>query len=116
MQINTYPEMNAKIVDILSISDSPSSLYAAARIRELEAEVERLKEENQKLKTFSRRIIAEALRGNDWCGGEIQDFAEELGLIVPEPFDPERHGEEHCDVFEPGDPFYVFADVLRVDQ
>jgi len=59
MQINTYPEMNAKIVDILSISDSPSSLYAAARIRELEAEVERKKEENQKLKTLLVKMARE---------------------------------------------------------
>ncbi|PDO11589.1 MAG: hypothetical protein BLM47_00170 [Candidatus Reconcilbacillus cellulovorans] len=86
------------------------------RVKELEAEVARLKEENQKLKTFSRRVIAEALRGNDWWGGSIQDFAEELGLIVAEPFDPERHGEYHADVFEPGDPFYVFADILKEGQ
>ena len=38
----TYPEMNAKIVGILRISDSPDVLYAADRIEELERRVAEL--------------------------------------------------------------------------
>lgn len=35
-QMNTYPEMNAKIVGILRASGDPTCLYAAQRIEELE--------------------------------------------------------------------------------
>lgn len=40
----TTPQMNRQIVAILRTSDLPQSLYAAARIEELEAEVARLRE------------------------------------------------------------------------
>jgi len=43
--METYPEMNEKIIEILRFADigsDPCSHYAAARIEELEAEVERL--------------------------------------------------------------------------
>ncbi len=39
--VKTYPEMNAKIVDLLKMKDDPTSLYAAARIEELERRVKR---------------------------------------------------------------------------
>ena len=39
----TNPKLNAEIVSILRISDSPHCQYAAERIEELGAEVERLK-------------------------------------------------------------------------
>lgn len=41
--VNTYPEMNRCIVELLSSSDNPVSLYAGKRIEELEEENERLK-------------------------------------------------------------------------
>ena len=44
MAIETYPEMNVKIVGLLRwVKDNPVMLYAAQRIEELEAEVEGLK-------------------------------------------------------------------------
>jgi len=64
------------------------------------------------LKRFAREII------QDYCwdlgdpdGGDIQDFAEKLGLIVPkiassEESDPERDIEE-------GDKIFVFAERLK---
>ncbi len=39
--MKTYPTMNAKIVDLLKMKDDPTSLYAAARIEELERRVKR---------------------------------------------------------------------------
>ena len=42
--MHTTPEMNAQIVDILRTSSEPHSLYAAARIEELEGIVDRLPE------------------------------------------------------------------------
>ena len=35
--MNTYKEMNEKIVGLLELSDEPMHLYAAQRIKELEA-------------------------------------------------------------------------------
>jgi len=44
MIINTYPEMNEQIKKLLRIDPNNSvDLYAAARIEELEAEIDRLK-------------------------------------------------------------------------
>ena len=43
-EIHTYPEMNAKIKDLLRIGEQPICLYAAKRIEELE-EYERKKGE-----------------------------------------------------------------------
>jgi hypothetical protein len=37
--VKTYPAMNAKIVDLLRLRDDPVSLYAAARIEELEKKI-----------------------------------------------------------------------------
>jgi len=37
--VNTYPEMNSKIVGLLELDGSPMTTYAAFRIRELEAEL-----------------------------------------------------------------------------
>ena len=41
--INTYLEMNEKIVGFLRISDNPCDLYAAQYIEELRAELSRVK-------------------------------------------------------------------------
>ena len=46
MITETYPEMNAKIVDLLRWNkDNPVHLYAAQRIEELETEVMWLREQ-----------------------------------------------------------------------
>jgi hypothetical protein len=42
--VNTYPEMNAKIIDLLRLSDDPKCLYAAERIEALERENADLRE------------------------------------------------------------------------
>lgn len=41
--VHCYPEMNARIVELLRISGSPIHLYAAQRIEDLEREVVRLR-------------------------------------------------------------------------
>ena len=59
MTIETYPEMNAKIVELLRWdADDPMSLYAAQRIEELEAEIKRLQ---VRLKIFGANVLP----GND---------------------------------------------------
>jgi len=44
----TYPEMNEKIKGILRLFNDPPQVYAAQRIEELESEVARLQQENDK--------------------------------------------------------------------
>lgn len=43
MHITLYPEMDAKIKELLRIGDDPYCWYAAARIEQLEKELEQLK-------------------------------------------------------------------------
>lgn len=43
MHIELYPEMNAKIKEILRTGQAPYCWYAAARIEQLEKELEQLK-------------------------------------------------------------------------
>jgi hypothetical protein len=50
--------------------------------------------------------------GCDLDGGSVQDKAEALGLIVKEPYDPAKHGDNDCDI-EPGQDWFVFAPGLK---
>jgi hypothetical protein len=49
------------------------------------------------------------------CGGELQDKANELGLIQKTPggYDPEKHGEYSLLYAEPGDDWFEFAPWVR---
>lgn len=47
MLITLYPEMDAKIKELLRIGDDPYCWYAAARIEQLEKELEQLKENKE---------------------------------------------------------------------
>jgi hypothetical protein len=58
----------------------------------------------QKLSAFVREGLEISWEGGDWCGADIQDKAEELGLIRKEPYDPEKHGEAP---FDPGDEYFI---------
>ena len=52
MNVNLYPEMNQKIVQILRISDEPSCQYAAALIESMQAQ---LLQKTQQLEASKRR-------------------------------------------------------------
>jgi len=79
------------------------------------ADLDRLRAENATLKTFARWAVQEsAFAGCDLQGEEVQDKAEELGLIRAEPYDggvKHRHMEEWG--LEIGDPVYVFSALLE---
>jgi len=47
--------------------------------------------------------------GCDLDGASIQDKAQELGLIVEEKFDPDKHGCHHGYAFDYGDPFFTLS-------
>jgi hypothetical protein len=65
---------------------------------------------NEPLMEFLEFALAASWDGCDLSGGEIQDEALRLGLIIEVPYDPEIHGENDCDV-KPGDPWYVIANL-----
>lgn len=99
--------MNEQIKKLLRLDPNNSvDLYAAARIEELESD-------RDKLVKFAREIIGKVLDGCDWYGGSVQELAEECGLIEPEIYDPDKHGDDYLGLFEPGDTIYFFADVLK---
>ena len=118
MAIETYPEMNAKIVGLLRwVKDNPVMLYAAQRIEELEAEVEGLKGCDATIALLSHQMSAVCQRvglGVDHAlhdcvsllgnkidllqrelhneqvrRGEWERICEEMGLIEPEPEEEE---------------------------
>lgn len=60
---------------------------------------------------FFRRCAAAAWQGGDVDGGTIQEWGVELGLLREEPYDPARHGDNDVGA-EPGDPWFVLADVM----
>ena len=79
----------------------------------LHLEVDIVQAEIVRLKKFARDII------KDYCwdlgdpdGGDIQDLAEQLGLIVPHIATADEVDSER-DRFEEGDKIYVFAEWLK---
>lgn len=62
------------------------------------------------LREFFRWAMTEGpFDGCDIDGASAQDKAEALGLIVKQPYDPAKHGEEHLSIMEPGQDLFVFA-------
>lgn len=89
-------------------------IYSELRRHRLRAEVG---DDRERLGAAAIAFVKWALREGAWqgCdldGGAMQDKAEELGLIVKEPYDPEKHGPNDIDA-EPGDDWYVFAPAIR---
>lgn len=70
------------------------------------------------LKEFARWAVREGCwDGGTLEGGDIQDKAESLGLLVRVKYDPAVHGEsgavfDFVDI-EPGDDWVIFCDDLK---
>ena len=65
---------------------------------------------NEKCIEFVKWAVQEGpWAGGNLDGGAIQDKAEELGLLVRMPFDPEKHGEGNEYGTEAGDDWFVFS-------
>lgn len=77
------------------------------------ATIERLSKDNERLKEFARKVIEGVCWDfNALDGGDVQELAEKLGLIVPATAtaeDIEKFDLECCDV---GDTFYKFTPEL----
>lgn len=69
--------------------------------------------QQEALREFARSIIADYCWGysREPDGGDVQELAEKLGLIVPHIATAED-AEDQCE-FEPGDTIYKFADWLN---
>ena len=70
-------------------------------------------DERRRLATFVCWALRTAFKGSDLEGAEIQERAQQLGLIVEAEggYDPERHGDD--DFAQPGDPYYELADWIK---
>jgi uncharacterized protein YoxC len=60
--METYPEMNARIVHILRIGEYPAEQYAAIRIEELEQQLEGCQKERDRLLTNTQPLADELAR------------------------------------------------------
>lgn len=72
--------------------------------------------EIDRLKEFARWVIQETcFEGGEIDNENIEFQAKELGLIVEEPYDPERHPNIEADEYDlkPGDMINVFAPLLK---
>jgi len=64
------------------------------------------------IKEFARWIIQEGcFEGGTLDGGEIQDKAVELGLLVEELYDPVKHKD--IEDAEEGEGVFVFTDLMK---
>ncbi|EMH4028842.1 Uncharacterised protein [Klebsiella oxytoca] len=74
----------------------------------LKAERDALAVRNERLTAFLTEGFNIAGQGGSWCGGDIQELGEKLGLFARETYQPALHGY-HCG-HEPGeDSVYVIT-------
>ncbi len=72
----------------------------------------KLKDENKRLKEFARHVIRqECWLISNLDGGDLQELAEKLGLIVPHTA-TEDDIDEDCD-YDVGDKIFKFSDWLK---
>ncbi len=74
---------------------------------------DQLEAENEKLKKFAREIIKDyCWNHGDPDGGDVQDLAENLGLIKSR-IATEKDVDPEWDDYEVGDTIFVFSDILK---
>lgn len=67
-----------------------------------------------RLQWFARAVMDAAWMGGDVCGGDIQEWALQAGLIVPDTVTEEnRHEIYNGEYFDIGDTFYRFSPDLE---
>src|SRR5690606_8149153 len=69
-----------------------------------------------RLQWFARTVVDATWMGSDVCGGDIQEWALQAGLIVPDTVTEENHHEiANGEYFDIGDTFYRFYPDLEVN-
>lgn len=129
--MNTYPEMNEKIVGLLELSDEPMHLYAAQRIKELEQQVAKhpVPDEAGKVKAeeiwdeFSEYMNDDLDSCQTFAGTTIMTKSSFMKAIskfnLPAPPSGEDAGkgwlkrEEHPDGFIDGELFHFLVHVVN---
>lgn len=72
---------------------------------------------HEALLTFFKWAMQEGpWQGCDLDGASVQDKAESLGLIVPVPYDPEKHGAYNDYGCDAGDPWFEFSPSLLHEE
>ena len=67
-----------------------------------------------RLQWFARAVVEATWMGSDVCGGDIQEWAVQAGLIVPDTVTEEnRHEISNGEYFDIGDTFYRFSPDLE---
>jgi len=99
---------------VLKINGTTYDMYSAAlhnAIKQLQAELATAKEENERLKEFARYVIeTECWSIFEQDGGDLQELAEKLGLIVPHVVEI----DDDYDVdFEVGETIFKFSETLQ---
>jgi hypothetical protein len=95
-----------------TMADEISSKMEAAK-RRIDLLAQQLEAERAKVANLSalfREGIGISFDGGDWCGSDIQDKAEELGLIREEKYDPEKHSALGSFDGDSGDSIYIIND------
>jgi hypothetical protein len=77
----TYPEMNAKIADLLKMGDNYTDQYAAQYIEELQAEAERLHERLHKADGMANEINVLA-KENRKLQAEVERQRYDIGQLI----------------------------------
>jgi hypothetical protein len=75
--------------------------------------IAQLEDSNVKLTAFAKEVIGVMFDGGGLDGFEIQDLAVKHELLFREPYDPEKHGDDHLSEIEPGEMIYMHSDILR---
>lgn len=97
--------MNAKryrAIDCAFVVGDRTELVLATDYAALEAE-------NEKLLEILDSLIDQCFEGGIVDGADWQDSLEKDGILIPEPYSYERHGEPASGEFEEGDTIYVIA-------
>ncbi|HGM5165099.1 TPA: hypothetical protein ACKPZB_001439 [Serratia marcescens] len=99
-ELTSSQQINAQTLQV--------KLTMAETIKELTDRVNALAVRNEILTAFLTEGFNIAGKGGSWCGGDIQELGEKLGLFARETYQPALHGY-HCG-HEPGeDSVYVIT-------
>lgn len=92
--MTTKPSLKGRVDEIREWADGFAQFQTFqepkdAAIAELVAIIDKLMEENERLKKFAAKGFACAFDGMDWDGADLQDTGVELGLLELRPVNPD---------------------------
>ncbi|HIH8965301.1 TPA: hypothetical protein ACYUTH_001589 [Serratia marcescens] len=106
----TYEALKAQCDALADRVERLSGMLTESRVATKSAEerADALAVRNERLTAFLTEGFNIAGKGGSWCGGDIQELGEKLGLFARETYQPALHGY-HCG-HEPGeDSVYVIT-------